>query len=147
LSYTPRFELGSFDDPALDNAWRSGLIRMLCAPLILANRAWLRAHKGEWPGFYASGRIREYRFNRDHWRDIPTLLKYGEGDCKDFASARVAELIDGHDPRYPLGCRAGIEVETRRTQLETGEHVVMYHVMVRYPDGRIEDPSRMMGMK
>ena len=144
MAYCPRYELGTFDDPRIDAAWKVGILRQGLAPIIMANRAYLRTHP-EWPGLYKAG-LKGYKFNRDHWRDIPTLLKYGEGDCKDFTAVRIAELLDGYDPRFPYGVRAAVHVTTDRRTLDTGENVTMYHVLVRFPNGTLEDPSRMLGM-
>jgi hypothetical protein len=68
------------------------------------------------------------RFER--WKTISDLMKTGVGDCEDLASARVAQL-------RMIGVRAVPWLKRRGNT---------WHVVVRYPNGRIEDPSRRLGM-
>lgn len=68
------------------------------------------------------------RFER--WQTLKMMLKTGHGDCEDLASARVAQL-------RMMGVRA---VPWLKKKGQT------WHVVVRYPNGRIEDPSRILGM-
>jgi hypothetical protein len=61
------------------------------------------------------------------------LLLERFGDCDDLSSARCAELIcSGVDPR----------ARARVYRTKTGG----YHAIVVRGDGRIEDPSRLLGM-
>jgi hypothetical protein len=65
------------------------------------------------------------------WRHALAVLEYGQADCKSLSAYRAAELLrDGEDAR----------VVVKRT----GAHTL--HARVRV-DGRIEDPSRRLGMK
>ena len=134
MPYGPRLELATFD--TVDSSFRRGILGALVEVLAMANAAHLQLHP-ETPKLYGS-RVR-YVFNRDRWSDIPTALKYGEGDCKDFTGWRLAELR-----------REGIQVSphvTVRTEMTPKGLVTIYHVLVEYPDGRLEDPSRMLGMQ
>jgi hypothetical protein len=67
----------------------------------------------------------------ERWQTITEVLKRGHGDCEDLASIRVAEL-------RRQGIRAIPWLRKRGN---------IWHVIVRYPDGRIEDPSKILGMK
>lgn len=94
----------------------------------------LQAYDSAWiqdrgaPPLYDSG----VRYRREptsarfeNWWTIPDVLRAGYGDCEDLACWRAAEC----------GGRAfAVEVPTG------------YHILVRRPDGRIEDPSRRLGM-
>lgn len=72
-----------------------------------------------------------YHKDRTMWRHALAVLSYGRADCKSLAAYRAAELIhQGKDAR----------VVVKRT----GPHTL--HAQVRV-DGRIEDPSRRLGMK
>ena len=73
----------------------------------------------------------------EDWRDIPTCLRERTGDCEDLTCWRVAELRVRH------GIHA-VPIFGFRT-LSNGD--VVYHIRVQYPNGQIEDPSRILGMK
>lgn len=133
MPYCPRFELRAFD--VLDPAWKRGVLGALVESLVMADRAYLRDFPNT-PPLYQAGV--KYVFNRDRWQDIPTVIAYGEGDCKDFTAWRVAELRQH-------GIRAAVHVTERKIFGPDGR-THMYHVLVRFPDGSIEDPSRMLGM-
>lgn len=133
MPYCPRFELDAFD--VLGDSWKRGILGALVEALVMADRAYLRDNP-QTPSLYDLG-IR-YVFNRDRWQDIPTMLRMGEGDCKDFTAMRVAEL-------RTMGVKASVDV-TSRLILGPDGRTTMYHVRVRLPNGMIEDPSRMLGM-
>lgn len=111
-------------------------ILALIEALVTLNRLHLRQRRNI-PHLYRSG-IRYEREDigpdgrrREEWRQIPELLKLGEGDCEDLVAYHVAWL------REREGIRA-IPWLTKRGST--------YHVLVRYPDGRIQDPSKDLGM-
>jgi hypothetical protein len=133
MPYTPRLELRTFDE--LSHAWRRGILGALVEAIILADRAFLRDHP-ETPPLYQAG-VR-YLFNRDTWLDIPSVLARGSGDCKDFVAWRCAELRRD-------GIMATPDV-TVRTEDRPSGRITIYHVRVRFPNGMLEDPSRMLGM-
>jgi hypothetical protein len=94
------------------------------------------------PPLYSSG----VRYQREPWRheefaDALTVLKRKWGDCDDLVPYRVAELREA-------GEAAKIRLYRRRNK-RSGNTV---HVQVRrapsaeFPRGRIEDPSRLLGM-
>lgn len=58
-------------------------------------------------------------------------MRDGYGDCEDLAAARVAEL------RVKAGIKAVPWLKKKGK---------IWHVLVRYPDGTLEDPSRKLGM-
>lgn len=96
------------------------------------------------PPLYSSG----VRYQREPWRheefaDVLTVLKRGWGDCDDLVPIRVAELREaGEDAKIRMFRR-------RRRRNASGNTV---HVLVRrgpsaeFPRGRLEDPSRFLGM-
>ncbi len=71
------------------------------------------------------------------WRDIPRLLQLGKGTCMDLAAWRVAEMRIRHN--------AGVAPKVTSTTDQRGR--TMYHVVVTDREGRIEDPSAILGMK
>jgi hypothetical protein len=67
---------------------------------------------------------------KEVWLTIPLLYMRGFGDCEDLATARAAQLIVSG-------------VKARAVAIPTS---IGWHIVVRWPDGRIEDPSRQLGM-
>jgi len=88
------------------------------------------------PKLYDSG-IRYRRESRKNGRGrewfltLPQMLETGFGDCEDLAAARCAELRMKGVRAQPWFSRRG------RT----------WHVYVRHPSGKTEDPSLVLGMK
>lgn len=76
----------------------------------------------------------------EEFADVLTVLRRGYGDCDDLVAWRVAELIEGNGVRRE---NATIRIYWRRR--EPGQPLKM-HAQVRRADGRIEDPSRFLGM-
>ena len=110
-------------------------IKPLLDALVTVNRLYLRAHHV--PALYESG-VRYMQEPPDgkpeEFAAIPVVLSRGWGDCDDLAPYRVAELQE-----------AGEKAKIRITWRRVGKRRT-YHVLVRRADGRIEDPSRLLGM-
>lgn len=75
----------------------------------------------------------------EEWLDVVHILRQGWGDCEDLACARVGEL------RWQ-GIAAVPAIKSKRFDTIKGP-VTVVHVMVLHPDGTIEDPSAILGMK
>lgn len=133
MLYAPHFKLRAFD--ALSDGARLEVLASLLEALVAVNVAWLREHP-EAPALYESGvRYEEEPPGRDDWQDIPETIALRSGDCEDLGCWRIAELrTRGCEYAVPYVRRS---VEGRRT---------VYHVAVRRADGRLEDPSRVLGM-
>lgn len=85
------------------------------------------------PPLYKSGvrYVPEPR-GQEKWLTYDKVLRAGKGDCEDLATARSAELIN-------VGVMAWPDViRTARRK---------FHAVVVWPDGRIEDPSKILGMQ
>lgn len=92
------------------------------------------------PPLYQSGvYYQEEPPGEEEWLDIPTLYRQGFGDCEDLACARVAELRVAGVPAVPV-------IKHKRFNTAKGVTTVV-HVMVLWPDGTVEDPSLILGMK
>jgi hypothetical protein len=128
-------------------------------PLILALESltqineWHLATNPNLPSLYDAGvRYKEEPPGREDWCDAPTVIKQGWGDCEDLAAYRCAELramgVDAEcviRSRYidPSSCRkAGYPAK-----LIPRDGIYLVHVMVRWPDGHIECPSKILGMR
>ena len=134
MLYAPHFKLRAFDTLSED-AKLTALVRLLEA-LSAVNEAWL-AENPRAPWLYESGvRYEEEPDGRDDWQDIPETIFLRNGDCEDLGCWRVAELrTRGREYAVP-----------HIKKSLTGPRTV-YHVAVRRADGRLEDPSRILGMR
>lgn len=97
---------------------------------------------------------------------IRQVLAQGFADCEDIAAWRCAELRCGRVPpqkglppfpghprttacRMPYELRVadgGVDVLPGFFSRQTGPHHITIHIVVCWPDGFIEDPSRVLGM-
>lgn len=101
--------------------------------LVLINLALLRElqrHPRPPRRLYESG-VRYRKPGKKRWHTIAELYDKKEGDCKDLAAARVAELIFYEGERA-----APVVYLTKRAH--------RYHAVVRREDGTLEDPSRIV---
>lgn len=116
---------------------RKILLTMLEA-LVRVNQEILRSAPRRFPTLYKSGvryrqEGRDKRGNRtEDWLTIPELYRRGYGDCEDLVGALVAQL-------RASGVNAKPWIYKTQARL--------WHVVVKMPDGRIEDPSARLGMK
>lgn len=112
--------------------------------VMLQNMAWLKAYPNT-PEIYKAGvkykpekhvkrngQVIQYG---EEWQTIPWVIYRGYGDCEDLGAWRSAEL-------QRKGIKAFPYIKIRR--MPTG--FWRAHVVVRWPDGRIEDPSAKLGM-
>lgn len=110
-------------------------IKPILDALVVVNRLFLRTHHVR--PLYKSG-IRYQQEPPDgkpeEFAAIPVVLSRGWADCDDLAPWRVAELQEA-------GEQATIRITWRRNG---GRR--LYHVVVRRGDGRIGDPSKLLGM-
>ena len=114
--------------------------------LMLENIAWLQAHP-ETPELYRAGvsykperrriapngKVSEYG---EEWQTIPWVIYRGYGDCEDLGAWRAAEL------RQKFHVKATPFIKMRRMP----DGFWRAHVVVRWPNGQIEDPSAKLGM-
>ena len=129
------FEVSLFRN-AKDRMRSQECLLILMDALAKVNERWL-AWNPETPLLYQSGI--KYHFDpaeEDPWQDIPSTLAKGWGDCEDLACWRIAEL------RHHGKINARPLIRWRKK----GGGMV-YHALVRHPDGRTEDPSIALGMR
>lgn len=114
-------------------------LRVCSEALVALNLAFLRKAGGRVPPLYRSG-VRYRReaapppgqLRLERFQMIPEVLRNRAGDCEDLSAWRVAELRRGGVRAIPWIVQSGQR---------------LYHVQVRHPDGRIEDPSKILGMR
>ena len=87
-----------------------------------------------WTPLYDQDVVYRQEERREDWNPVPIAIRLGHADCEDLASWLAAEkrLQGIYAEAFPM------EMPSRNGKL--------YHVVVRYEDGRIEDPSRKLGM-
>lgn len=97
---------------------------------------YLRKHP-ETPAIYASGvRYEEEPPGQEDWQDVATTIRMGVGDCDDVAPWLAAQKrVAGLDARPTF----------KDQVLSSGS--TLYHILTMNPDGTIEDPSRVLGMR
>jgi len=105
--------------------------------LVQANRIFLEYYPGT-PALYDSPVLYRMEQMTEQWQDIPTILRVGYGDCEDLACWRCAELRHGGIAAMPY-------ITWREDSQNPGR--MIYHALVKWPNGLIEDPSRALGMR
>lgn len=128
------FAVNLFVGPQDIDRSRKSLLALMHA-LQFVNMTWLM-NFSKTPPLYKSGVLyRQDPPGNEIWQDIPTMLKTRFGDCEDLACWRAAELNF-----------AGIRARPYLKWRESGPKTSQFHAVVRWPDGRIEDPSAALGM-
>lgn len=136
MPYRITFALDLFNGPRERELSRRTLDVMLDS-LFRIDCLYLQAHP-DTPWLYQSGiRYMEEPPGQEDWQDIPTCLKMGLADCEDVACWRAAEVT----------VRQGIRVRPFFREHKRKDGGMLYHILVGYPDGRIEDPSAILGMR
>lgn len=112
---------------------RAALLGLQSADELILRRAAARGRP--LPPLYRSGvRYRRETPGTESWDTADRCMRRGWGDCEDLAAWRAAELrVSGGDP--------GAHVTIVPTS-----HARQWHAVVRRGDGRLEDPSRRLGM-
>lgn len=109
-------------------------LQCLLDALTAIDLIWLKANP-DTPRLYKAGvrYVREPK-GQERWRSVPYVLQAKQGDCEDLACWLAAE-----EQLRGVNARAvGKGIRTKRGAL--------FHITVRYPDGRIDDPSKRLGM-
>lgn len=111
------------------------VIGQLVKGVVTANVAYLRRHPRTPHPYKAQVRYRREPRGREHWKGVKQVLRDGHGDCEDLAAYLAAWYL-------VRGRKASIHLTWKKTP--GGGR--LFHVQVRGPDGKIEDPSRVLGM-
>lgn len=135
-SHRIRFNINLFKG-RFDRELSHRALQTLLVALVAIDCDYLRAHP-ETPGVY-DGLVRyeEEPIGQEDWQDIPTCLRMGVGDCEDIACWLSAQYL----------VRLGLDVWPTFTYKLRSNGSYLYHITNLLPDGRIEDPSRRLGMR
>jgi hypothetical protein len=108
-------------------------VRVALDALVLLDVHYLRTRR--LPALYG-GTIRYQREARgaeglrEDWCTAPVVAARGFGDCEDLACYRAAEL----------------QVRGIHARPDVIKFARVWHIVVRMPDGSVEDPSKRLGM-
>jgi len=143
------------DTPAALNEALEGLVRLNAKLLLAAFRVGRPV-----PPLYSLGvRYKREPGRREWWQTIADNIDAQIADCEDLASHLAAEhRIDGFLKAFGSSSRvralpsrmqtelavSGYFYPARAVCIRTGKRT--YHAVTRHPGGRIEDPSRALGM-
>lgn len=108
-------------------------ITWLMMGLVAVNKGWYETYP-HFPKLYDTHVLYRLENGTENWQDVPTTFDKGYGDCEDLACWRAGELQAMGIPALPY-------ITWRKTPSGT-----IYHALLRWPDGKIEDPSRALGM-
>jgi len=110
--------------------WDDAGIRVACAALTTINRIYLRQHPTT-PALYRAGVVYKRQPGPERFSWIPIVMQRGNGDCDQLACWRAAELQERG-------------IKARAVPKRIGPNLI--HILVQYPDGHKEDPSKVLGM-
>jgi hypothetical protein len=121
------------EDRAISNA----ALTILLNALTDIDEMYLRKHP-EMPNLYDTDvRYVEEPPGQEDWQDVGTCLRIGRADCDDLACWRAAEIRVRHGARaFPV-----YKAQERK------DGSMLYHILTSWPDGKIEDPSAIRGMR
>lgn len=137
--YAPSYRLVSFE--SIPHHYKRAVLEKLLDALALANFAYLLCHPHT-PRLYEAGiRYQQEDEGKDEWQDIADTLQRRTGDCEDLAAWRMSEL-----QRYEEDPAARWAITVDDLPYPSGKVITTYHIAIRRSDGRVEDPSRILGM-
>lgn len=142
VPYRITFALDLFNGTA-DRQLSRDTLDIMLRNLLEIDMLYLRYHP-DTPSLYDSGvRYMEEPPGQEDWQDIPTTLGLGIGDCEDVSCWRAAELR----------VRNGIDARPVFREQRRANGSYLYHIVValppdaKNPQGSVEDPSRILGMR
>ncbi len=113
-------------------------ILYLLHAMVAINKDWLVRHPKA-PSLYNSGVRYKREEGTEAWQSVDECLLLGYGDCEDLASWRTAEL-------QLRGVRCKPFIRWRKYRQDSGKPFYLYHVLVEHANGKMEDPSKVLGM-
>tara|TARA_R100001244_G_scaffold132394_1_gene108868 strand:- start:14065 stop:14523 length:459 start_codon:yes stop_codon:yes gene_type:complete len=128
------------EPPGLKRVQSEKVLLWLLQALVQANREELKTSRIDGkriPKLYKAGVVYRRENNAEVWKDAINIYADGFGDCEDLACWRVAELQNA-------GKKARPYIRHHQNK-ETG--FLLYHVLVQRANGKLEDPSAILGMK
>lgn len=120
-------------DASLANLPRSIEVYELALEGLTRVNEWIYRHRKDLPSVIdPAAKCRYQRETGEVWRHVADVLRDGWGDCEDLSAAMAGYYRSRGERR----CRAAI--------IRTGPK--MTHAVVRRANGKLEDPSKTLGM-
>jgi len=126
-------------------------------PLLIALECLTRINQWQFrrgivpPLMSAGVRYQEEPPGREDWDDAVTVANRGWGDCEDLAAYLCAELRELHGIAAECVIKfrhiSPEEIRAKNYPVTPRDGIFLVHCMVRAPNGRIIDPSKLLGMK
>jgi len=128
-------QLGLFEKPMDEHDYKYShrCLMWLLECLTNCNREYLKCFPHT-PKLYAAGVRYTREAGTEDWSGIKIGLRTKKMDCEDLGCWRVAELREAGEPAMP------------RVKFRNVHGFWHYHIQLVRGDGRIEDPSRILGM-
>lgn len=128
-------QLGLFEKPmdSDDHKYSHKCLMWLLECLTNCNREFLKIHK-DTPPLYKANVVYTRESGTEDWSGIKIGLRTKRMDCEDLACWRVAELREKGEAAKP------------RVKFKNVQGFWHYHIQVIRGDGRLEDPSQILGM-
>lgn len=112
---------------------------ILCLETLCQINVWHQQQQKMEPLYLSGVRYQAEPPGEEEWLDTVTLRKKKRGDCEDIACDRIGEL------RHQMKIAAVPAIKWKN--FNVGNKIItLVHVLVLWPDGRIEDPSKVLGM-
>jgi len=140
------FHVSLFEHEPLDTKRSSTVLVIMLEALVQANTLWIaqmmrEGHSLESLSIYNPASRVVYQLDSresNDWLDIVNVMKRGYADCKSLSAWRIAELRHAGIAARPF-------IRWPRMVRDPSRRVL--HALVRWPGGRIEDPSLALGMR
>lgn len=114
------------------------IMSILLDTLVRLNLAYLRRHP-DTPNPYKGGvRYRQEPRGQEQWLTIPEAIAQGHADCEDLGCWLAA-----YKTFHGQQARACFKWARKPYQ---GRMATVYHIVTCTADGKVEDPSRVLGM-
>lgn len=130
------FQVDLFAKPLDEHHWRYShkCLHWLLECLVNINREYLRAYP-DTPLLRDAGVHYARERGTEDWQAIPIVRKWKRGDCEDLGAWYVAEQRE----RFRIPAKP-------RVKFRLVEGFWHYHIQAQLPNGRVVDPSRILGM-
>lgn len=114
-------------------------VRCLLQALVMVDRITLQSDPSIPPLYKAGVRYQREPSGEETFRDVAVIKHLGHGDCAHLAAWRCAELQNA-------GENATLRISWKVFRRGPRKGKRLFHVQVRRGDGRVEDPSKLLGM-
>lgn len=137
-TYGVTFRVGAFS--WADRAWAVERLQHLLDAHTAIQLSYLKRHPEIGSPYAAGVRYIREPDGEEEWEEIGVQIAHGGADCEDLA----AWLAAWYQSR---GVAARAVAIAQPMPLADGRVGILFHIVVRLPNGRLEDPSKRLGMR